>query len=105
MADTARSEGSWAKPVSTLTVTEVPAGAPNLVEGKRLLGPVQGFGKMWQKTYSMRLDGVETTPQAVISAWRDDFPSFWPPGNDFYPPPTGLEPGEAIRDLTDVGRI
>ena len=72
MADTARSEGSWAKPVSTLTVTEVPAGAPNLVEGKRLLGPVQGFGKMWQKTYSMRLDGVETTPQAVISALQRD---------------------------------
>jgi hypothetical protein len=94
MADTARSEGSWAKPVATLTVTEVPAGATNLVEGKRLLGPVQGFGKMWQKTYATRLEGVETTPQAVISAWRDDFPSFWPPGNDFYPPLTGLEPGE-----------
>ena len=29
-----------------------------------------------------------------ISEWRDDFPSFWPKGNDFYPPLTGLEPGE-----------
>ena len=29
----------------------------NLVEGKRLVGPVQGFGKLWQKTYKVRLDG------------------------------------------------
>ena len=42
----------------------------------------------------MRLDGIDTTPQAVVSEWRDNFPSFWPEGNDFYPPLTGLEPGE-----------
>lgn len=94
MSETPRQEGTWAKPVSTLTVTEAPEGAPNLVEGKRLLSPVQGFGKMWQKTYKARLTGVEMTPQQVIAAWRDDFPSFWPKGNDFYPPLTGLEPGE-----------
>jgi hypothetical protein len=94
MSDVKRSEGSWARPTSTLTVTEVPAGASNLVEGKRLLGPVQGFGKMWQKTYAVALDRIETTPAAVVAAWRGDFPSFWPQGNDFYPPLTGLEPGE-----------
>jgi hypothetical protein len=94
MSETPKSEGTWAKPVTTLTVTDEREGAPNLVEGKRLLSPVQGFGKMWQKTYKVRLDGVETTPQAVIAAWKADFPSFWPEGNDFYPPLTGLEPGE-----------
>jgi len=94
MTDEPRNADSWAKPVSTLTVTEMPKGAPNLVEGKRLLSPVQGFGKMWQKTYKVRLGGMETTPQAVITEWRDNFPSFWPKGNDFYPPLTGLEPGE-----------
>jgi hypothetical protein len=94
MTEQPRNADSWAKPVSTLTVTQAPEGAPNLVDGKRLLSPVQGFGKMWQKTYRVRLDGVETTPQAVVAAWRDDFPSFWPKGNDFYPPLTGLEPGE-----------
>ena len=66
----------------------------NLVEGKRLVGPVQGFGKLWQKTYSVRLDGVDTSPAAVIAAWREGFGSFWPKGNDFYPPLTGLDPGE-----------
>jgi hypothetical protein len=87
-------EGVWATPVSTLKVNEMPAGAANLVEGKRLVGPVQGFGKLWQKTYKVRLAGIETTPAGVIAAWRDGFRSFWPKGNDFYPPLTGLEPGE-----------
>lgn len=93
MSEPTRSEGTWAKPVSTLTVNDE-RDAPNLVEGKRLLNPVQGFGKMWQKTYKARLIGLETTPQDVIAAWKADFPSFWPKGNDFYPPLTGLEPGE-----------
>ena len=87
-------QGTWARPVSTLTAAGAPVGAPNLVEGKRLVGPVQGFGKMWQKTFKVRLVGVDVTPAAAIAAWREEFPSFWPKGNDFYPPLTGLEPGE-----------
>jgi hypothetical protein len=86
-------EGIWAKPVETLTAGENRQGV-NLVEGKRLAGPVQGFGKMWQKTYKVRLAGVETTPAEVVGAWRENFGSFWPKGNDFYPPLTGLDPGE-----------
>jgi hypothetical protein len=87
-------QGQWAKPVERVTAASAPEGAPNLVTGKRLLNPLQGFGKMWQKTYRVRLEGIETTPAAVIAAWRDDFATFWPKGNDFYPPLTGLEPGE-----------
>jgi hypothetical protein len=86
-------EGVWAKPVETLTAGEGREGV-NLVEGKRLVGPVQGFGKLWQKTYSVRLAGIDTSPAAVIAAWREGFGSFWPKGNDFYPPLTGLDPGE-----------
>jgi hypothetical protein len=86
-------EGIWAKPVETLTAGEGRAGV-NLVEGKRLAGPVQGFGKLWQKTYKVRIEGVETTPAEVVATWRDNFGSFWPKGNDFYPPLTGLDPGE-----------
>jgi hypothetical protein len=43
-------EGTWAKPVEVLTATGAPRGAANLVDGKRLVGPAQGFGKLWQKT-------------------------------------------------------
>jgi hypothetical protein len=87
-------QGVWAKPVQTLTAAVAAEGAPNLVDGKRLVNPLQGFGKMWQKTYRVRLDGVDATPAEVIQAWRADFGSFWPKGNDFYPPLTGLDPGE-----------
>jgi hypothetical protein len=93
MSESGQQEGTWAKPVETLTAGESREGV-NLVEGKRLVGPVQGFGKLWQKTYKVRLDGVETTPAQVIAAWREGFGSFWPKGNDFYPPLTGLDPGE-----------
>src|SRR3954470_15270856 len=86
-------EGTWAKPVEKLTAGANREGV-NLVEGKRLAGPVQGFGKLWQKTYKVRLAGVATTPAEVISAWRQGFGAFWPKGNDFYPPLTGLDPGE-----------
>ena len=58
-------QGTWAKPVGKLTVPTVPEGAPNLVEGMRLVGPVQGFGKLWQKTYKVRLSGIEVTPAEV----------------------------------------
>ena len=30
----------------------------------------------------------------MIAEWRHNFASFWPKGNDFYPPLTELEPGE-----------
>ena len=96
MTEQPRDAGNWAKPVSTLTVHDAPEGAPNLVDGKRLLSPIQGFGKMWQKTYVVRLNGITMTPQEVIATWRDNFASFWPKGNDFYPPLTGLEPGEVV---------
>jgi hypothetical protein len=44
-------------------------------------------------------------PDAAIAAWRDGFASFWPKGNDFYPPLTGLEAGEValIRAAGPVG--
>ena len=63
----ARDATNWAKKVSTLNVAEVPEGAINInVEGKRLAGPIQGFGKMWQKTYQVRL------PRERVSRDRAD---------------------------------
>ncbi len=90
----ARDAESWAKPVARLHVDDVPRGATNLVEGKRLVGPIQGFGQMWQKTYRVRLEDAEVTPAQAIREWKEHFPEFWPPGNQFYSPLTGIEPGE-----------
>jgi len=90
-----RDAAHWAKAVSRLNVSNVPAGAVNLnVTGKRLAGPIQGFGKMWQKTYRVRLPREVVSPQELIATWKDRFPEFWPAGNRFYTPLTGISPGE-----------
>jgi len=73
----------WAQ-VSLLQVTRVPTGALNLnVEGQRVVGPLQGFGQMWQKTYQIPLTGAQVTPTVVVKTWKEQFPTFWPKGNHF----------------------
>ena len=47
-------QGSWAAKVDRLDVQQRDGVRGTNVAGRRLTGPVQGFGKMWQKTY--RLD-------------------------------------------------
>lgn len=97
-----RDAAHWAQPVEKLRVPGVPPGAINInVEGRRVVGPLQGFGKMWQKTYRVRLSGSAATPTEVIKTWRENFPEFWPQGNYFYAPITGIAPGEvAVLNLS-----
>lgn len=94
----------WAQRVEHLKVTNVPEGALNMnVDGRRIVGPLQGFGKMWQKTYRMRLSGT-IAPADVIATWKEHFPKFWPQGNRFYGPLTGIAPGEvALLNLSMPG--
>jgi Domain of unknown function (DUF4158) len=81
-----RSTGSWAKPVEQLSIAEMPAVALSLnVQGRRLFGPLQGFGQMWQKTYRIVLRNRELTPQQVIAAWKENVPRLKPPQKRFYP--------------------
>jgi hypothetical protein len=98
--------GSWAKPISQLSVSGIPEDAVNLnVEGRRVAGPAQGFGKMWRKRHHVRLDGVNVAPAEVISTWKTNFGSFWPSGNRFYGPITGLLPGDvAVINLAMPGK-
>ena len=103
----ARDATNWAKKVSTLNVAEVPEGAINInVEGKRLAGPIQGFGKMWQKTYQVRLPRERVSATDLIATWKQRFPEFWPEGNSFYGPLTGIAPGEvALLNMTLPGKM
>jgi hypothetical protein len=103
----ARDAAYWAKPVSFLALGAVPAEAVNInVTGRRVVGPIQGFGRMWQKTYRVELPGAEVTPAAVVGAWKANFQSFWPRRNWFYGPLTGIAPGEvALLNLTVPGRL
>jgi hypothetical protein len=85
----------WARGSGRLSVSSAPESALNLnVDGKMVVSPLQGFGAMWQKTYRVRLDGAKATPADVIQAWKTEFPRFWPSGNRFYAPLTGIAPGE-----------
>jgi hypothetical protein len=100
-----RDAGYWAAQASTMRVSGVvPGRAINLnVDGKSPVSPLQGFGQMWQKTYVIRLAGVEVEPTEVISVWKQNFAQFWPPRNHFYGPITGIAPGEVALLNIAVG--
>jgi hypothetical protein len=104
---TAREATNWAKAVSRLNVSEVPEGAMNLnVEGRRLASPIQGFGKMWQKTYQIRIPTTKVSAVDLVETWKQNFPDFWPEGNQFYGPLTGIAPGEvAVLNMTLPGKM
>ncbi len=74
------------------------------VAGRRLAGPVQGFGRMWQKTYSIRL-GTTLTPEEVITHWREHYGEFWPASNRFIAPLAGISPGEIGLIQGQVGGL
>jgi hypothetical protein len=97
---------SWATPSAALRVGEMPAGAINQnVAGRRLVGPVQGFGQLWQKTYRVRL-GDAVSPADVIREWKTNYASYWPTGNRFYAPPSGLQPGDvALINAVSLGGV
>lgn len=91
----ARDEGNWARAVARLRVSNVPDGATNLnVDGRRLSGPIQGFGKLWQKTYRVRLPRGKVAPTDLIATWKQHFTEFWPDTNHLYAPLSGIRPGE-----------
>jgi hypothetical protein len=98
---------SWAKPEERLQVANAPVEAINLnVGGRRLTGPLQGFGQLWQKTYRIRLAGVELSPAEVVKVWKENFAHFWPQGNHFYGCLAGIGPGEvALLNLAGPGGI
>jgi hypothetical protein len=89
-----RDAANWAQPVDRLSAVGVVGASHDAVTGKRVSGPLQGFGQLWQKTFTVRLDGVDTTPEAVVATWKAHFPEFWPKGQRFYAPLSGIAPGE-----------
>ena len=110
VADTAtsaleRGQENWAKPVANLNVGAMPEQAINLnVDGRRLTGPLKGFGQLWQKTYRIQLTGSEITPKALIAEWKAHFPEFWPGNNRFFGSLTAIKPGDvAVLNLAGPG--
>jgi len=87
----------WAKPVAKLRVTKVSGSVSRLnVEGRRPVGPVKGFGQMWEKTYELRFSDARKTPFEIATTTKDNFVRFQPPQNNFYPAPAGIVAGETV---------
>ena len=94
---------TWAKPVDRLAMGDVPDEAINLnVSGKRLSGPLQGFGQLWQKTYRLRFEGADPAPEEVVAVWKREFGTFWPDNAHFYAPFSEIAPGEVGLINNDV---
>jgi hypothetical protein len=97
--------GRWAAKVDRLDVVARDGVRGTNVAGRRLTGPVQGFGKMWQKTYRLTA-GAAVTPEQAITTWKAHFPEFWPKGNRFAGALTGISPGDvALLDLAIGGGV
>jgi hypothetical protein len=97
-----RNAANWATKVDRLTMD---SGGGLNVAGRRLTGPVQGFGKMWRKTYWIELSS-ESSPRAVIATWKRHFGEFWPRASRFKGPLIGLSPGDvALLDVSVGGGV
>ncbi|MGC8907118.1 MAG: FAD-dependent oxidoreductase [Desulfomonilaceae bacterium] len=95
----------WAKPVDALSVPEMPLEARNLnVNGLRAVGPVNGFGPLWQKTFQLFIQDSSVAPEEAIARLKKNFPRYQPSFNHFYPSEKGIEAGEIVLiDSTTPG--
>jgi len=102
-APTSRDAANWAHPVDRLSAAGVAGAKDDAVTGKRVSGPLQGFGQLWQRSFSVRLEGSDISPTDLIALWKDRFPTFWPKGQRFYAPLSGIAPGEvALLEIAPV---
>ena len=98
MPDSPRDAGNWATKVDRLHVADSVRAQGYNIEGRRVAGPQQGFGRLWERTSSVRL-GDAVSPERLIADWRADFGSFWPKGGSFFGSLTGVAPGD-VAPLT-----
>ena len=89
----ARNEANWAKPAK-LDPGNVTGAVNANVRGRKLNAANGGFGRLFQKTFSVRLTGAAVTPEEVIQVWKSSFAEFWPKGQKMFLPEGGIAPGE-----------
>ena len=98
----------WADPVQQIKVkvNELPPGAVNLnVDGRKPLLPLNGFGRLCRKTYSVRLTGSTSTPAEVMGSGGGTSATCGRRATSATSRAAGLVPGEvALLNLTLMGR-
>jgi hypothetical protein len=87
-----RNAQSWAANVGRLEVDPEHAAAGYNIAGRRVTGPQQGFGRLWQRTYATNL-GHAVSVQDLVTDWKAHFGEFWPKGATFHTGFTGVTPG------------
>jgi anti-anti-sigma regulatory factor len=55
---------------------------PENVAGRAVATPMDGFGQLWHKVYTLRLGGIETTPREAAHYLHTHLSELWPAGND-----------------------
>src|SRR5919197_4371289 len=88
-----RDDANWAKPVSRLDPVVVAGAINENVRGRRLNPANGGFGRLFQKTFSVRISPA-VTPQEIVATWKGHFGEFWPKGQRMFLPAGGIAPGE-----------
>jgi len=92
-----QSDAGWAPKVERLQVREKPEGAfTKNMDKRRVIGQLQGFGPMWEKTYWLTIKKPGLKLEDVTKAMQEHFLEFQPPENSFYPTSKGIAPGEMI---------
>ena len=94
---------AWPGLFTRLSVRVMPSEAINLnLNGRRVTGPLQGFGQLWHKTYTAVLKEIKLSPHELIEILKTNFTRFQPLSNRFYPGPAGIKPGEIILINADT---
>ncbi len=87
----------WMRPVTELLVPLMPIEARNLnVHGRRPVGPVSGFGQLWQKTFRLHIHDSSITPTQAFAELKHGFIRFQPSFNRFYASESGIQPGAIV---------
>ncbi len=95
-----RNEGHWAKPVDRLHVEGAASEKAFNVEGKRVAGPQQAFGSLWDRTFTVAL-GTAIAAEALVADWKAHFGDFWPKNATFHA--TGTIKAGDVTPLTTGG--
>ncbi len=95
-----RPEGAWATNVDRLHVDDSRKDVAFNLEGRKLAGPQQGFGPLYDRVFTIVL-GDAVAPETLVADWRAHFGDFWPKSATFYGSGT-IEAG-AVAPLTASG--
>jgi hypothetical protein len=93
-----RDAENWAAKVDRLHVSDDLRTYGYNIEGRRIAGPMNGFGRMWQRTYTADI-GMAATPEQVVADWRAHFGNYWPRMGRFHSTVAAIKPGD-VAPLT-----